>query len=231
LARDLLTLSRVSAGYGELQVLKDVAIRVKRGEIVALIGPNGAGKSTVLKTVFGITRRSAGRILLDGEDITRKKTHELYALGVGYIPQGRINFGELTVHENLLLGTEDADRIEAMYHKFPTLARLRGAYAYSLSGGQQQQLAIARALLQSPKLLLMDEPSLGLSPKLQQEVFAMIAQLRKDGIGVLLVEQNAKKAIEIADTTYLLEQGRVVLSGGRSIIKHKKIREVYLGGG
>jgi len=226
----MLELKGIKAGYGELQVLRGVDITVKPGEIVALIGPNGAGKSTVLKTVFHTTTLTSGKVYFEAKDITSKKPHELLSLGISYIPQGRINFGELTVLENLLLCSKDKELLERVYKRFPVLKERQRSYAYTLSGGQQQMLAIARALMQQPKLLLMDEPSLGLSPKLQAELFSIIKQLKRDGIAVLLVEQNAKKAIETADRTYLLEQGNVVLTGGKSILKHRKIKEVYLGG-
>jgi branched-chain amino acid transport system ATP-binding protein len=227
----------IEAGYGELQVLKTVDISVKPGEIVALIGPNGAGKSTILKTIYGITSQTAGTITFKGEDITHIKPYQLLKRGISYVPQGRINFGELTVYENLELGGELikdkgelARHVAEVFKRFSVLEEKQDEYAFSLSGGQQQMLAIGRALVQKPLLLLMDEPSLGLSPKLQKELFQIIAGLRKDGIAVLIVEQNAKKAIEIANKTYLLEQGKVALSGGKSILKNKKIREVYLGG-
>jgi branched-chain amino acid transport system ATP-binding protein len=227
----------IEAGYGELQVLKTVDVSVKPGEIVALIGPNGAGKSTILKTIYGITTQTGGITTFKGEDITHIKPYQLLKRGISYVPQGRINFGELTVYENLELGgelikdkAELARHVADVFKRFPVLEEKQDEYAFSLSGGQQQMLAIGRALVQKPLLLLMDEPSLGLSPKLQKELFQIIAGLRKDGISVLIVEQNAKKAIEIANKTYLLEQGKVVLSGGKSILKNKKIREVYLGG-
>jgi branched-chain amino acid transport system ATP-binding protein len=229
-------MKHIEAGYGELQILKNVDVLVHPGEIVALIGPNGAGKSTILKAIFGTAKVTSGKIYLRHEDITGIKTYELLRKGISYVPQGRINFGELTVRENLELGAEITeknkrdDAIEKVFKRFPALKDKQHLYAFSLSGGQQQMLAIGRALLHGPALLLMDEPSLGLSPKLQQELFKIITQLRKDGISVLIVEQNAKKAIEVADRTYLLEQGKVVLTGGREIIKNKKIKEVYLGG-
>jgi branched-chain amino acid transport system ATP-binding protein len=232
-----LELRGIEAGYGELMVLRGVDVHVQPGEIVALIGPNGAGKSTILKTVFHLTKVTAGKVFFEGEEITELKTHELLRRRISYMPQGRINFSELTVLENLQLGAEGMDQkqrdaaIKRVYERFPILKERQDEYAFSLSGGQQQMLAIGRALLQEPKLLLMDEPSLGLSPKLQQELFQIIQGLRDEGIAVLIVEQNAKKAIEIADRTYLLEQGRVVLTGGREVLQDKKIREVYLGGG
>ena len=233
----LLELKDIHAGYGELKVLQGVDVSVNAGEIVALIGPNGAGKSTILKTIFNIATIDSGKVVYKDEDITGIKTHELLEMGISYMPQGRINFGELTIEENLEIGAENmkdkdlvARNLNGVYQRFPILKERRKEYAFSLSGGQQQMLAIGRALMQSPSLLLMDEPSLGLSPKLQKELFEIITALRDDGISILLVEQNAKKAIESADRTYLLEQGKVALTGGKSILKNKKIRQVYLGG-
>ena len=233
----MLELKKINAGYGELQVLKNVNLHVNHGEIIALIGPNGAGKSTVIKSIFNLTNISSGRVIFKEKDITNLKTHELVELGIAYVNQGKIVFGNLTVQENVEIGInmiKDKDiienNLEMIYQKFPVLKEKKTQLAYCLSGGQRQQLALGRALMQNPSLLLMDEPSLGLSPKLQKELFRTIADLREMGISVLVVEQNAKKAIEIADRTYLLEQGEVVLTGGKDILKHKKIKNVYLGG-
>jgi branched-chain amino acid transport system ATP-binding protein len=232
----MLELKNINVGYGELQVLYDINLEVKPSEIVALIGPNGAGKSTVIKSVFTIADVYSGKIMFKGKDITRLQTHELVNAGISYVNQGRIIFGNLSVLENLMIGADlikDKEVVEEnlimVYGKFPVLKKRSSQLAYGLSGGQRQQLALGRALIQRPSLLLMDEPSLGLSPKLQKELFKTIAALRDDGISVLIVEQNAKKAIEIADRTYVLEDGRIVLSG-KNILKHKKIKQVYLGG-
>ncbi len=233
----MLKLNNLEAGYGELKVLKGIDLEVRPNEIVALIGPNGAGKSTIIKAVFSIADVSRGKIRFRGKDITHLKTHELLELGISYVPQGKINFDNLTVKENLEMGaklTNDREVIEKniknVFSKFPVLKEKQDKRAFTLSGGQQQMLALGRALMQNPHLLMLDEPSLGLSPKLQKELFSTIKKLKKDGISVLIVEQNAKKAIEIADRTYLLEDGRIALEGGKKIIKHKKIRNVYLGG-
>ncbi len=171
------------------------------------------------------------------QDITGIKTHELLELGISYVPQGRINFSSLTIQENLLIGAEHLKEKELVekalknvYKRYPVLKEKERELAYSLSGGQQQMLAIGRALMQNPQVLLMDEPSLGLSPKLIKESFRIIEQLRKEGMTLIIVEQNAKKAIEIADHTYLLEDGKVALKGDKAIIKNPKIQEVYLGG-
>ncbi len=233
----MLTIAGLDAGYGELQILHEVDIHVKPGEIVALIGPNGAGKSTVLKSVFAIADVRQGRMSFEGKEINGLKTHELLQIGISFVPQGKINFSELTIEENLLLGGREIkdkeeleENLKKVYQRFPALRMKKKELAFSLSGGQQQMLALGRALMQNPKLLLMDEPSLGLSPKLQKELFSMLVELRKDGISILVVEQNAKKAIEIANQTYLLENGRVVLHGGKEILEDKKIKQVYLGG-
>lgn len=234
----MLEIKKLEAGYGELKVLKGINITVEPGEIVALIGPNGAGKSTVIKSVFSIANQTGGEIFYQGKDISKLKTHELIELGICYVNQGRIIFDMLTVTENLLIGAEQLgheqeviDRnLAYVYKKFPILKTKGNAYAYTLSGGQRQQLALGRALMQNPSLLLMDEPSLGLSPKLQKELFKTIADLKEDGLSILVVEQNAKKAIEIADKTYLLESGEIALKGGKEILKDDKIQNIYLGG-
>lgn len=233
----MLEIKELVAGYGELEVLKGVNIRIKPNEIVALIGPNGAGKSTVIRSIFNIADVRKGKIFFKEKNITRIKTHELLELGISYVPQGRINFANLTVKENLEIGSElikDKEVIEknlnVVYKKFPILKERRNKLAMTLSGGQQQMLALGRALMQNPSLLLLDEPSLGLSPILQKELFKTIQKLKEDGISILIVEQNAKKAIEIADRTYLLEDGKIVLKGGKDILKYKKIKNVYLGG-
>lgn len=234
----MLEITRLHAGYEELEILKGIGVKVNANEIVALIGPNGAGKSTVLKSVFSLTAITQGEIRFKGKEITGLKTYELLSLGISYVPQGKINFGELTVKENIELGTilaKDKGAIamnrEKVYALFPVLKEKETALAFSLSGGQRQMLALGRALMQNPSLLLLDEPSLGLSPLLQKELFKTLVKLKEEeGISILIVEQNAKKAIEIADRTYLLEDGKIVLEGGKEVMKHEKIKEVYLGG-
>ncbi len=232
----MLELKKVYAGYGQIEILYGVDIDVKNGEIVALIGPNGAGKSTVIKSVFNITNVTSGEISFNGKSIRDFKTHQLMEIGVSYVPQGRVNFLNMTVRENLMIGVDRISdkevlekRLENVYNTFPSLRRKENDLAYGLSGGEQQMLAVGRALMQEPKLLLLDEPTLGLSPKLQKELFSVIVGLREKGISMLIVEQNAKRVIEIADRTYLLENGKVVLSAGKDIINNKKIKETYLG--
>lgn len=233
----MLTIRDLHAGYGELEVLRGVDITVRPDEIVALIGPNGAGKSTVIKSIFNIADVNAGEILFKDRIINELKTHELMEMGISYVNQGRVNFTNLTVLENLEIGADlihDREviekNLEMVYRKFPVLKDRELDLAYALSGGQQQMLALGRALMQTPSLLLLDEPSLGLSPKLQKELFETIQNLKEDGISILVVEQNAKKAIEIADRTYLLEDGTIVLEGGREILDREEIKGVYLGG-
>lgn len=236
--KNLLEMKGLNAGYDELKVLKNVNLIAKKGEIIALIGPNGAGKSTIIKSIFNIANVTSGEILFKGKSMRKLKTHELINEGICYINQGKVVFSGLTVRENLVLAGEYINdnkeverRLEEVYKTFPILRERQNDLAFGLSGGQRQMLALGRTLMQKAELLLLDEPSLGLSPKLQKDLFEIIVSLRdKLGMSILIVEQNAKKAIEIADRTYLLETGEVVLSGGKDIIKHKKIREVYLGG-
>src|SRR3989344_5892274 len=233
----MLDIKNLHSGYEDLEVLKGIDINVKPNEIIALIGPNGAGKTTVIKSVFNIAKISSGTITFKEKDITKLRTHELMELGISYVSQGRINFSNLTVEENLEIGCNlihDKEVIEKnkelVYRKFPALHEKRKKLAFPLSGGQQQMLASGRALMQRPSLLLLDEPSLGLSPIMQKKIFSIIKKLRDDGISIMIVEQNAKKAIEIADRIYLLEDGKIALSGTKEILKHRKIKDVYLGG-
>lgn len=245
LVNSILKIEKVSAGYGDFHVLSNISMHLNEGEIVALIGPNGAGKSTILKAIFSIADVYSGKIFFENQDesknkirdITKSSTHELLELGISYVPQGRINFPSMNVLDNLLAGVHMIQdkkiidqRLKFVFLQFPALKKKQNLLAYSLSGGEQQMLAISRALMQNPKVLLLDEPSLGLSPKLVKETFKHIKDLSSLGISILVVEQNAKKAIEIADRTYLLEDGKVVFSGGKEIIKDPKIKEVYLGG-
>lgn len=216
----LLHIDNLSAGYGDLQVLRDVSFAIDVGEIVVLIGPNGAGKSTVLRSIFGLTTKTAGRILFDGVDVTTLPTSSLIEEGMGFVPQGRLVFPSLSVQENLEMGGYLIDRketlranIDQIYHTFPALAEKRREFAGNLSGGQQQQLAIGRALMTRPKFLMLDEPSLGLSPKLMHEVFQVFTRLREEGMTLLIVEQNVRLALRYADRGYLLANGCIQLTG------------------
>ncbi|MBS3099165.1 ABC transporter ATP-binding protein [Candidatus Pacearchaeota archaeon] len=234
----MLKISGLRSGYEELEVLNGINLEVKEKEIVALIGPNGAGKSTVIKSVFNIANVTEGKISFNKKSTRKLKTHELIKEGIAYVNQGRIIFEKLTVLENLEVGgdlIEDKKELEKIineiYKIFPVLKERKDKLAYGLSGGERQMLAIGRALISKPKLLMLDEPSLGLSPKLRKELFDIIERLKKNGISILIVEQNAKKAIEIADRTYLLEDGKIVLEGkGKTFLKNEKIKKVYLGG-
>lgn len=230
----LLSLQDIHAGYGELRILRGINLHIDPNEIVALIGPNGAGKSTVIKSIYNIANVSQGHIYLNGTDITKTKTHELITQGISYVNQGRIIFNNLTIKENLTIGAAHPQtqhkNLAHVYEKFPVLREREHNLAYGLSGGQRQMLALGRALMQQPKLLLLDEPSLGLSPKLQTELFKTIQSLRDDGISILIVEQNAKQAIHMANRTYLLENGKIALTGGTEILDDPKIKHIYLGG-
>jgi branched-chain amino acid transport system ATP-binding protein len=232
----LLALERVSVAYGKRRALDEVSLTVGAGEIVTLLGANGSGKSTTLRTISGLVRPSAGRVVLDGRDITRAAPDAIVTAGVGHVPEGREIFPEFTVHENLLVGGHTAPRaaiVEATqraFTLFPVLGQRARQLAGTLSGGEQQMLAIARALMIRPRLLLLDEPSLGLSPRLTREIFGVIARLNREGATILLVEQNARRALALASRAYVLETGRVVVSGAaRDLAADPRIRAAYLG--
>lgn len=233
----MLKIKDLKSGYNGAEVLHNLDLSVGVGEIVALIGPNGAGKSTILKSIFSLADIYDGKIIFKDKDITNLKTHELIELGVSFVPQGRQIFSNMTVLENLQMGAyviDDQEVIERnindIFQKFPILKEKQGEFAGNLSGGQQQLLAIARALIQNPQILLLDEPSLGLSPKMVKEIFEKILEIKNEGVSILIVEQNAKQAVGIADRTYVLENGRIAMEGDKSILKNEKIRAVYLGG-
>lgn len=231
----MLSVENISSGYGKNNVLTGVSFRVDEGEIVSLIGPNGAGKSTAMKTVFGFLNIAAGKVVFDEKDITKTKPHEMAKLGLCFVHQGRQVFRNMSVEDNLLLGAfteKKAEKnLEKIYSMFPVLHKKRKEIASTLSGGQQQQLAIGRALMIKPKLLLLDEPSLGLDPKTIQLVFDKIKEIRDAGTTILLVEQNAHMALEISDRAYVFETGKIKLSGtGGSLLKNKNVQRLYLGG-
>jgi len=233
----LLNLSKLQSGYGKLQILFGIDMEVKPGKITLIIGPNGAGKSTVLKSIFNLCNIYSGKVTYQGKDITKLPTHERIRMGISIVPQGRQVFSGLTVKENLEMGafmskdkkTLEKKMKEVLSH-FPILKEKLSDNAYTLSGGQQQMLAMGRGLMQDPKLLLLDEPSLGLAPKLMKEIFQKIQEIRDEGTAILMVEQNAKAACEIADNIYVLEEGKVALHGDRKIMKTDKIKHIYLGG-
>lgn len=233
----MLKIKGLRAGYGGMEILKGVDIEVKPAQIAALIGPNGAGKSTLLKSIFNLCEIYSGKITLKNKDVTGLPTHELIYEGISYVPQGRQVFNDLTVRENLEMGAfimRDKElvkrNIKDVFEKFPFLKDKQGDYAFTLSGGQQQMLAIGRALIQNPELLLLDEPSLGLAPKAMKEVFDKIEAINNEGISVIIVEQNVKQAVRIADKTFVLEDGKIALSGGKEILKDDKIKNIYFGG-
>jgi branched-chain amino acid transport system ATP-binding protein len=235
--RPLLELRDVRAGYAEVEVLRRVSLSVQAGEIVSIIGANGAGKSTLLKTVFGMVSVDTGRIIFAGEEITNRPSVEILRRGLSYVPQGRCNFPAMTVEENLEMGAylrSDAGvkhDIDASLDRFPMLGEKRRAVAGALSGGQQQILEIAIALLLRPKLLLVDEPSLGLDPRMVEAVFETIQTINREGTTVLMVEQNAKKALGVSQRAFVLELGRKRFEGtGEELLHDPEVREHYLGG-
>jgi len=238
LASELLAVEDVVGGYGKLTVLNGTRFTVARGAITTVIGPNGAGKSTVFKSIFGLLPVQSGRIVFDGRDITNVEPRELLELGISYVPQGRNVFPELSVRHNLELGATAAGakldvpaRIDALMDRFRMLREKQHAQASTLSGGQQKLLEIARGLLLQPKLMLVDEPSIGLSPLLVKEIFAILEELRAGGMSILMVEQNAKRALEVSDYGVVLELGRTRLQArAQDILADPRIGQLFLGG-
>ena len=238
LATPILVLDEVVAGYGGLTVLNGTSLHAARGAITTIIGPNGAGKSTVFKAVFGLLPVRRGRVAFDGRDITNEEPRRLLELGITYVPQGRNVFPELSVLHNLELGltaagreADVAGRVEAMLQRFPMLREKARAQASTLSGGQQKLLEIARGLLLDPKLMLIDEPSIGLSPLLVGETFEILQGLRGQGVSILMVEQNAKRALEISEFGVVLELGRVRMLGrSRDLLADPRVGQLFLGG-
>jgi len=232
----VLKLEHVHTQYGAIEALHDVTIEVKQGEIVTLIGANGAGKTTLLMTVCGSPRASSGRILFDGQDITQEETAHIMRQGIAISPEGRRVFPDLTVLENLQMGgffldrQQVADSVEHVYGLFPRLKERSAQRAGTLSGGEQQMLAIGRALMTRPRLLLLDEPTLGLAPLIITQIFDIIRTIHAQGVTVFLVEQNANKALQIADRGYVLETGKVVLADtGANLLSNDEVRRAYLG--
>lgn len=234
----LLEVNNLKVSYGLIQAIKDVSFSVEEGQIVTLIGANGAGKTTIMHAVCGLIPKRGGKVIFDGRDITNTAPHKLVPMGIAQVPEGRRIFQELTVEENLRLGAftrsdsrEIAETLEKMYQRFPILKQRSKQVAGTLSGGEQQMLAMSRALMSHPRLLLLDEPSMGLSPLYVSTVFDMIRQVNKEGTTVLLVEQNARKALAIADRAYVLEIGNIAASGtGAELLNDDSIRRAYLGG-
>ena len=235
----MLKLIGVETFYGKIKALHGVSMAVNEGQLVCLLGANGAGKTTILKTIFGIVEPEYGTIHFNDKRIDRKDPEEIIKLGISHVPENRRIFPELTVHENLMMGgflIKDKDLFEKHFKKitdyFPVLLNRSNQQAGTLSGGEQQMLAIARALMLEPKLLLLDEPSLGLSPKLVQEIFSIIKDLHQSGVTILLVEQNVNHALKIADYGYVLTSGKIFLSGTYDeLYEEEKVREMYLGEG
>ena len=234
----LLIAEDLTAGYGRLDILHGVSLTVREGEIVSVIGPNGAGKSTAFKTIVGLLSPRTGRVTFDGQPITGLRPDLVLRRGLAYVPQGRIVFPQMTVLENLEMGAyieRDSRRIDAALERvfalFPILAERRRQKAGTMSGGEQQMVAIARALMTSPRLIMLDEPSLGLSPKFVTLIFDKLAEMKAAGLTLMLVEQNAARALAIADRGYVLELGRNRFEGpGRSLLDDPEVKRLYLGG-
>jgi branched-chain amino acid transport system ATP-binding protein len=233
----MLTVRDIVSGYGELEVLRGLSVAFETNQITTVIGANGAGKSTLLKTIFGLLRVKQGTIAYDDLDITNWPSKKILRQGMAFVPQGRCNFPAMTVEDNLRVSLDNCagdnrhTNLEALYADFPVLAERRRALAGNLSGGQQQILEMAMALLQRPRLLLIDEPSLGLSPAMLDQVFARIVEVKQKGITIVMVEQNAKQALGISDRGVVLELGRLRMEGtARELLDHPGIRQLYLGG-
>lgn len=232
----LLKVTDLEAGYGKLKVLKGINMSLTPGELAVVIGPNGSGKSTIVKSVFGITTPFGGNILFDDWDLTSLSTHERVRMGIGYVPQGRMVFESLSVEENLEMGGFGLSSFELVAAKarvlklFPILKERLSQQATFLSGGQQQMLSIARALMRQPRLLLLDEPSLGLDPKTQALIFRTIREINKTGTTILMVEQNAHQALAICTKAYVVENGSIGAVGGPELARRKRVKELYLGG-
>lgn len=224
--------------YGVIQAIKGISFDVNQGEIVALIGANGAGKTTTLHTITGLISAKTGKIVYEGTDITRVPGYKLVGMGIAHVPEGRRVFATLTVLQNLKMGAytrKDKEEIEAtlkmIYQRFPRLEERKNQLAGTLSGGEQQMLAMGRALMSNPKLLMLDEPSMGLAPLLVEQIFDIIKELHRAGTTILLVEQNAQMALSVADRGYVLETGRVTLTGpGRELLADEAVKKAYLGG-
>lgn len=233
----MLEIKGLEVCYGMIQAIKGISFTVNEGEVIALIGANGAGKTTILHTVTGLLFPKAGSVSFEGKDITKVPPHKIVSLGMAHVPEGRRVFSDLTVYENLKMGaytrknqTEIEQSLNMVYDRFPRLKERRKQLAGTLSGGEQQMLAMGRALMSHPKIILMDEPSMGLSPILVNQIFDIIEEVSKGGTTVLLVEQNAKKALSIADRAYVLETGKIVLEGNaKELMNDDSVKRAYLG--
>ena len=233
----LLTIENLEVFYGVINAIKGISFEVNEGEIIALIGANGAGKTTILNTLTGLVPAKSGSIKFEDKDLLKTPAHKIVSMGIAHVPEGRRIFQQLTVFENLKLGAytrkdkkEIADTLEMVYERFPRLKERRTQIAGTLSGGEQQMLAMGRALMSHPKIILMDEPSMGLSPLYVTEIFDIIRSVNESGTTVLLVEQNAKKALSIANRAYVLETGKIVLSGdAHELMNNDSVKKAYLG--
>ncbi|EOS40490.1 ABC transporter ATP-binding protein [Lachnospiraceae bacterium] len=233
----MLEIKDIEVFYGVIQAIKGISFEVNEGEVIALIGANGAGKTTILHTITGLLSPKKGSVIFEGKDITKVPAHKIVSLGMAHVPEGRRVFAELSVYQNLKMGAytrkdkaETARTLEMVYKRFPRLEERKNQLAGTLSGGEQQMLAMGRALMSHPKIIVMDEPSMGLSPILVNEIFDIIQEVSASGTTVLLVEQNAKKALSIADRAYVLETGKIVLDGdAKELMNDDSIKKAYLG--
>ena len=233
----ILKVDNINVYYGAIHAIKGISFEVNEGEIVTLIGANGAGKTTILHTITGLVTPKSGSVTFEGKSLTKMPAHKIVGLGMAHVPEGRRVFGQLTVYDNLMLGAfslrsraKIEENVQYVYSHFPRLEERKNQVAGTLSGGEQQMLAMGRALMSNPKIILMDEPSMGLSPLLVNEIFKIIKEVSKDGATVLLVEQNAKKALSIADRAYVLETGKIVMEGkATDLLNDARIRTAYLG--
>lgn len=234
----MLNLDKINVYYGAIHAIKDISIEVNEGEIVTLIGANGAGKSTTLRTISGLLKPKTGTVKFEGQDIAGLPAQGIVSLGISQVPEGRRVFANMTVMENFELGAylrsdkkEIKEDLKSVFERFPRLAERRGQLSGTLSGGEQQMLAMGRALMSRPRLLLLDEPSMGLAPLLVKEIFSIIKEINASGTTVLLVEQNANMALSIAHKAYVLETGRIILSGdAKELAASEEVRKAYLGG-
>ncbi len=233
---NLLILENIESGYGHVKVLHNISLRVKRGQIVTIVGANGVGKSTTIKTIMGLLKPSRGSIIFKNKDISGLPAYKIVDQGIGYSPEGREVFGNLNVFENLRIGAYTVNkndfsaRLEEVYNLFPRLKERQNQEASSLSGGEQQMLAIARALMQDPDLLVLDEPSLGLAPIIAEEIFSRLAEINQKGTTILLIEQNVNLALQLSDHAYVMEKGSIVLDEKASVLaKNDYVQKTYMG--
>ena len=233
----MLEVNGINVYYGSIHAIRDISFEVNAGEIVTLIGANGAGKSTTLQTISGLLRSKTGSIVFNGKNLGGIPAHKIVSMGIAHVPEGRRIFQQMTVEENIEMGaftrpgSEYAERVENVFNHFPRLQERRKQIAGTLSGGEQQMLAMGRAMMSAPQLLMLDEPSMGLSPILVDEIFEIIKSFHESGTTILLVEQNANKSLAISDRAYVLENGKIILTGtGRELMQSEEIKKAYLGG-